>query len=309
MPREQELLSAFLSNPADHAVRNVYADWLEERGDERAEFLRAQEAVRAIEPDFPNRLKCEERLSRARKNLDREWLIQVEPERAHLLRSQAPPTCACTTAKRPSLKLHDEPQDTECEAWRKLVEVIERAAVEQPEELAPLRVLTPAERQWIVTLPSAISKLKSLRRLVLYGSALVRLPAEIGQLTSLQEFTPYTSYRLHWFPYEITRCGYEKSTVSTRALYGNYKNRPPFPSTQHRRGGTVRRACSVCREAFDDAGQQRVWVSLKVGTDVLPLLVNACSETCVAALPTSPPGRYVPGPHRGGPGIRQPPTE
>ncbi|MER7694405.1 hypothetical protein [Streptomyces sp. NPDC097610] len=40
---------------------------------------------------------------------------------------------------------------------------------------------------------------------MLYGSDLVRISPEIGTMTSLEEFTPYTSYRLHWFPYKITR--------------------------------------------------------------------------------------------------------
>jgi uncharacterized protein (TIGR02996 family) len=307
MPSEQELLSQFLAKPADGPVREVYADWLEERGDERAEFLRAQGAVRAVEPDSPGRLQLEERLSHARKNLDREWLLRVEPERAHLLNPQRA-NCDCTTARRPSLRLHDEPQDTECDAWRKLVEVIERAALEQPEELRPLQTLSTEERQWIVTLPPAISKLKSLKSLMLYGSALVRIPPEIGELTSLREFTPYTSYRLHWFPYEITRCGYRESTVSTRALYGNHKNRPPFPRIQKPAGKPIRRACSVCKEQFEDTGEQRVWISLRVGTDDLPLLVNACSERCLAQLP-SPPKGHVATPHRGGPGLQQPSAE
>ena len=50
-------------------------------------------------------------------------------------------------------------------------------------------------------------------------------------MESLEEFTPYTSYKLHWFPFEITRCiKLVESTVSTRALYGNYLHRTPFPS-------------------------------------------------------------------------------
>ncbi|WP_257581710.1 hypothetical protein [Streptomyces sp. TLI_146] len=34
------------------------------------------------------------------------------------------------------------------------------------------------------------------------------------------------------------------------------------------------------------AGLHQVWISLRVATDVLPLLVNACSSGCVAALPS-----------------------
>ena len=304
MPSEHELLSGFLANPGDEATRQVYADWLEERGDARSGFLRAQAVLHRVEPDHPHRLRLEEELSRARRDLDREWLTVVEPERVHLLTSTEP-HCECVSARHPGLRLHDEPQDTECDAWKKLVDLVERAAVDQPEEFAPLRDLSPEERRWIITLPPTIAKLKSVARLILYGSSLVRIPPEIGEMTSLREFIPYTSYRLHWFPYEITRSGYAKSTVSTRALYGNYKNRPLFARIQPLKRPAVSRGCSVCRGQFDDTGQHRVWISLRVGTDVLPLLVNACSEQCLARLP-APPTDYVPGPHRGGSGVRQP---
>jgi hypothetical protein len=62
-------------------------------------------------------------------------------------------------------------------------------------------------------------------------------------------------------------------------------------------------ACSVCDGPVNHLHQ--VWISRRVGTDVLPLLVNACSEVCVAALPQPQPG-YVPTPHTGGPDIKQP---
>src|SRR4051794_934109 len=82
----------------------------------------------------------------------------------------------------------------------------------------------------IVVLPPTIAKLKSVKVLSLYRSNLVRIPPEIGEMTSLEEFDPYTSYRLHWLPYEITRCqNLKRSRVSPRALFGNYKYRPPFP--------------------------------------------------------------------------------
>jgi hypothetical protein len=41
---------------------------------------------------------------------------------------------------------------------------------------------------------------------------------------------------------------------------------------------------------------------------VLPLLVHACSEACVNALP-APADGYVDHPHQGGPDLAQPPTE
>lgn len=300
---EQQLLARFLASPDDDMVRQVYADWLEEREDPRSEFLRAQGAVRRAPPDHPDRLTLEERLSRARKGLDADWLVQVEPERAHLL-TKTTARCGCVSEQKPSLKLHDEPQDTECDAWKKLVDLVERAVVEQPEQFSPLRELTMIEREHIVTLPPAIGKLKSVKSLMLYGSQLVRLPVELAGMTSLREFTPYTSYRLHWFPFELTRIGYTRSTVSTRALYGNNKYWPPFP----RLGPLAQafeRSCSVCSTRFEDSGRHRVWLSHRVGTDVLPLLVNACSEACVARLPTPPPA-YFQKPHRGDPGVRHP---
>jgi uncharacterized protein (TIGR02996 family) len=300
---EQQLLSRFLASPDDDAVREVYADWLEERDDLRFEFLRAQAEVRRAPPDHPRRLELEARLSRARRGLDAGWLLQVEPERAHLL-TKTPARCGCVSQPRPSLKLHDEPQDTECDAWRKLVESIERAAVEQPETFSPLNELSGAEREQIVTLPPAIATLKSVKKLILYGSQLVRLPVELAGMTSLREFVPYTSYRLHWFPYELTRIGYTRSTVSTRALYGNHKFWPPFPRLRPF-AQAFARECSVCSTRFEDSGRHRVWLSHRVGTDVLPLLVNACSDACLARLPTPPPA-YFQQPHRGGPGVRHP---
>ncbi|MFT3711476.1 MAG: TIGR02996 domain-containing protein [Archangium sp.] len=305
MASESELLTQCLKNPDQIMQRLVYADWLEERGDQRAEFLRAQAAVRATEPDHPHRLELEAKLSVARRGVDRAWLIKVEPERAHLLRAHVQ-RCTCLTAHH-NVTMHEEPQDTECVAWRKVVDAVERAVVEQPEEFAPLRHLSAEERRWIVTLPPSIARLKSVKRLLLYGSDLVRLPPELGELTSLREFVPYTSYRLHWFPYELTRCKYEKSTVSTRALYGNFKTRTMFPHLLPLERSSVRRPCSVCRRPFDDVGEFRVWISLRVATDVLPLLVHACSTDCVAALPVPPDG-YVPRPHHGGLGLQQPST-
>src|SRR5207248_5153584 len=95
----------------------------------------------------------------------------------------------------------------------------------------------------IRTLPTTIAKRKAVKHLSLYGSYLVRLPPEVGEMTSLEKFTPYTWYSLHWFPYELTRCrSLRNSAVSTRALYGNYKYRPPFPrldpGAATARGGT-----------------------------------------------------------------------
>ena len=52
----------------------------------------------------------------------------------------------------------------------------------------------------------------------------------------------------------------------------------------------------------------QVWISLRVATDVLPLLVHACSQECVNRLP-SPAEGYVARPHRGGLEMEQPPPQ
>ncbi|MFD7782914.1 hypothetical protein ACFV4Q_07465 [Streptomyces nojiriensis] len=56
-------------------------------------------------------------------------------------------------------------------------------------------------------------------------------------MTNLEEFSPYASHRPHWFPYKNTRCSQlVRSAVSTRALFGNVKYRPPFPRLRRRTG-------------------------------------------------------------------------
>jgi len=42
MNTEQEFIHAIQKNPTDDGLRLVYADWLEERGDDRAEYLRLE---------------------------------------------------------------------------------------------------------------------------------------------------------------------------------------------------------------------------------------------------------------------------
>jgi uncharacterized protein (TIGR02996 family) len=318
MSEERAFLAAITANPADDLSRLVYADWLDERGDVRGEFLRLHLALRSLPPDHPHRASGEQALSRLRKGIELRWLALAEPERAHL-RAEPPvqPVCMCFEPgyhdrKWSEVEFHVEAQDTECDAWKRLLDLVENAAADERELFAPIRASSPSDRPRIVTLPPTIAKLTAVRRLELSGSDLVRIPAEIGQMTSLEEFDLYMSYRLHWYPYEITRCrNLRDSTVSTRALYGNYKYRPPFPRLRARPSewtAPAIRTCSVCDQPFEDRQLHRVWISLWVATDVLPLLVNACSEECLGKLPT-PPEEYVQQPHRGGLEVEQPPPQ
>ncbi|MFF3891581.1 leucine-rich repeat domain-containing protein [Streptomyces sp. NPDC001914] len=228
--------------------------------------------------------------------------------------------CSCFDQVRPAPRarvgFHTELQDTSARGWRRLLELVDEAAADGREEFRPLAELTPEERRQVITLPPSIARLTAVKHLMLYGSDLVRIPPAIGAMTSLEEFTPYTSYQLHWFPYEITRCrNLTRSTVSTRALFGNYRMRPPFPKLRSAPDSAAERGpsrpaprlrspiqapnCSVCDRAIQQDGPHQVWISLRVATDVLPLLVNACSPACIAALPRGAEG-YIPTPHKGG---------
>lgn len=223
------------------------------------------------------------------------------------------PSCECLAPQSEfgewrELALHTENQDTQSEAWKSLEEYVQKVAVDGADELNPMNGIGSGKWEQIVTLPRSIEKLQSVKVLNLYGSHLVRIPPAIGEMTNLEEFDPYTSYRLHWLPYEITRCKkLKRSRVSTRALYGNYKYRPPFPRLPVVSADLTPPVCSVCREPFTRKGPHQVWISLLVAKDVLPLLVHACSSDCIRALP-KPAENYVPEPHRGGLEIKQPPA-
>ena len=208
----------------------------------------------------------------------------------------------------PELPLHAEAQDTECDAWKFLEQLVETAAAKRTREFAPGLEMSPAMWSQVITLHRSIAKLTSVRRLYLCGSHLVRMPPEIGAMANLKELDIYTSYKLHWLPYEVTRCPKLKlSRASTRALYGNYKNRMPFPrlGEASRVACFVSSNCSVCGQSFSLQSLRQVWISLRVATDVFPLLVNACSAECVRRLPKPPEG-YVAEPHTGGLELKQP---
>jgi uncharacterized protein (TIGR02996 family) len=46
MADDSQFLAAIAADPRDAALRQVYADWLEERGDPRGEFIRLEDAAR-----------------------------------------------------------------------------------------------------------------------------------------------------------------------------------------------------------------------------------------------------------------------
>ncbi|WP_163393709.1 hypothetical protein [Flavobacterium limi] len=66
--------------------------------------------------------------------------------------------------------------------------------------------------------------------------------------------------------------------------------------------------CSVFGRNLIYKQTNQFWNSLKVGTDVLSLLVNLCSKECESKLP-KPPENYIQFPHKGGADLKQPLNE
>jgi uncharacterized protein (TIGR02996 family) len=78
MDDEKALLRAILTEPGDEVVLSVYADWLEERGDPRGEYLR----LRAALNDRPRRgaRELQDRLRSLRAVIDPGWLPLLDGE-------------------------------------------------------------------------------------------------------------------------------------------------------------------------------------------------------------------------------------
>ena len=205
-------------------------------------------------------------------------------------------------------KIENDVQDRNSVAWKKLCDYVDKVAIENSYEFSPLEELGQELFAQIHTLPETISKLKSVKKIWLYGSKLKRIPPEIGEMEALEYFDPYTSYDLHWFPYEITKCkNLKDSRISTRTLYGNWKNRMGFPRLTHNpvRYSDETVNCSICNKTMTYEQTNQLWISLSVGTDILPLLTNLCSKECESKLPI-PPKKHVQFAHKGGADLKQP---
>ena len=77
MTDDRALLGAVLEAPADEAPRLVYADWLEERGDPRGAFLRAEAAASRLPRDGPAFAAAERALRAQAAGLDAVWVARV----------------------------------------------------------------------------------------------------------------------------------------------------------------------------------------------------------------------------------------
>src|SRR5262245_19322229 len=74
MSPETPFIEAIRANPNDVAARLVYADWLEERGDPRGEFIRIEEEMRPL-PVFSDRFwELKPRRNELRQESTDNWL-------------------------------------------------------------------------------------------------------------------------------------------------------------------------------------------------------------------------------------------
>ena len=77
MPDDSGFLAAIAQSPADDTPRLVYADWLDERCDPRAEYVRLRVALRRRR--YPGRATQLARLRALEPALDRDWVAAAFP--------------------------------------------------------------------------------------------------------------------------------------------------------------------------------------------------------------------------------------
>jgi len=75
---DASFLQAVQSSPGDTALLLVYADWLEERGDTRAEFLRVRVALGELSPNEARFQPLWSQLRRLRSEIDPAWLAVLD---------------------------------------------------------------------------------------------------------------------------------------------------------------------------------------------------------------------------------------
>jgi len=74
---DEDFLAAIRARPSDDTARLIYADWLEERGDSRAEYLRIDIALARLSDPAPEHKQVLERFLYLNAALDTNWLERV----------------------------------------------------------------------------------------------------------------------------------------------------------------------------------------------------------------------------------------
>jgi uncharacterized protein (TIGR02996 family) len=77
MSNEEAFLEVIREAPDDDTPRLIYADWLEERGDPRAEFLRRECLLAGVSPEHGQYAELKARLRALGSGVDLEWTALV----------------------------------------------------------------------------------------------------------------------------------------------------------------------------------------------------------------------------------------
>jgi uncharacterized protein (TIGR02996 family) len=78
---DRGFLEALAAQPEDDSVRLIYADWLEERGDLRGEYLRITVALARLLVDDLHAEDLRRRADELRQQIDPRWRALVAPGR------------------------------------------------------------------------------------------------------------------------------------------------------------------------------------------------------------------------------------
>jgi uncharacterized protein (TIGR02996 family) len=117
MSDDSAFIRAILANPNDAELRLICADWLEEHGDPRGEFLRL-EAAAARSTDAGDFLAKHERLQELRQTIDRGWLAQMSRSKIELCQIEFEFVCP---RKWENLQVTHEEQVRFCDSCRQNV--------------------------------------------------------------------------------------------------------------------------------------------------------------------------------------------
>jgi uncharacterized protein (TIGR02996 family) len=81
MNNDKPFIEAILADPQDEAPWLIYADWLEERGDPRGEFLRLETALASLPKEDVRARQFQDRLRVLQPTIDAEWLALLDRSR------------------------------------------------------------------------------------------------------------------------------------------------------------------------------------------------------------------------------------
>src|SRR4051812_21402295 len=84
MDKDAAFQKAIRNDPEDDALRLVYADWLEDRGDCRGEYIHLAHALDNLPLSDPSADKMYQRLQELKKGINSRWLAQVMAGRVTL---------------------------------------------------------------------------------------------------------------------------------------------------------------------------------------------------------------------------------